>query len=222
MSPRKAAVAAWALPQVNLLPPEIRSRRTLRRVQARLALGLVLVLLVAGLGTVAVMFDEQNAQEELAAQEAEVDKLTAEQATYAEVPLTKSQIARAEAARAYGMSTEVLWVDFLRAIQAVVPPGVTVETLTINAPSPVVPAATVMDPLAGASIGSITFVGRSATLPDVAAWLDGLNTVPGFSNAAFSSAEVADADGAVTYELTSTVQIDETIFAHRFDPEETN
>lgn len=217
-----AGLGAFPWPQVNLLPPEIRSRRTLGRVKLRLGLALLLVLLLAALAFVAAMFDERNAQEELQTQQLEVQRLTEEQAKYAEVPLIKGQIAQAEAARAYGMSTEVIWVDLLRAIQAVTPPGVSIESLTITAPSPILASVAPTDPLATGSIGSITFVGSSPTLPDVAAWLDGLDSVPGFSNAAFSTAEISDDEGVVSYETTSTVQFDESIFSHRFDLKESD
>lgn len=217
-----AGLGAFPWPQVNLLPPEIRSRRTLGRVKLRLALALVLVLLLAVLAFVAAVLDEGNAQEELETQQLEVARLTEEQAQYAEVPLIKAQIAQAEAARAFGMSTEVIWVDLLKAIQAVTPPGVSIESLTITAPSPILASVAPTDPLATGSIGSISFVGSSATLPDVAAWLDGLDSVPGFSNAAFSTAEITDEEGLVTYETTSTVQVDESIFSQRFTTKESD
>ncbi|MCU1431894.1 MAG: Fimbrial assembly family protein [Actinotalea sp.] len=211
-----AALGAFALPQVNLLPPEIRSRRTLGRVKLRLALMLLGVMLLAVVLFVAAVLDEGAAARELALQQAEVQRLTGEQATYAEVPQVKGQIAQALAAREYAMSTEVMWVDFMRAIQAVVPSGVGIETLTITAPSPMLETVTSSDPLAEASVGSISFTGNSGTLPDVAAWLDGLDSIPGFSDATFSSAEIVDEDGLITYALTSTVQVDESIFANRF------
>lgn len=217
-----AALGAFPRPQVNLLPPEIRSRRTLGRVKARLGLSLLIVALVAGLGYVAALWDESAAESDLASAQSEVLRLQNEQTKYAEVPLVKGQIADVEAAREYGMSTEVIWVELLSAIQAVAPENVSIATLTISAPSPTQAAAPPVNPLVTSSIGSITFTGTSTTLPDVAGWLEALNSIPGFSDADFSSAEISDNEGVVGYDLTSTVQIDATVFANRFVATEGN
>lgn len=215
-----AAIGAPVRPQVNLLPPEIRSRRALGRVKLRLGLVIGLVVLVVALGYVYAAFTESKAATELAAEQDEAQSLLDEQAQYAEAPRLKSRIGEIESARAYGMSTEVLWKDFLAAIQAVVPAGVTIHTLTIDVPSPGMSSLTPANPLAASSIGTISFTGQSTTIPNVGAWLDALETIPGFSDPAFSTLAAIAVNGLTVYDVSSTVQVDETIFARRFEQTE--
>ena len=59
-------------------------------------------------------------------------------------------------------------------------------------------------------------------MPDTAAWLDALSTVPGFVDAWFSSATIGDQDGTTVYTVNATVQLDNTAFAHRFAATEEN
>src|ERR1035437_6061044 len=113
-----AGLGAPRSPQVNLLPTEIRARRALGRVKA--------------------VFVERSAASDLAAKQAEVQRLVNEQAQYGEVPVLKAQIASTESARRLGMSTEVLWKGYLGAIQAVTPADVTITQLATELPSPTI------------------------------------------------------------------------------------
>ena len=208
------------LPQVNLLPPEIRSRRDLGRVKVRLGIGLV-VLLLALLGAFGyAILAERTAAAELQLVQDEVARLQAEQARYAEVPQVKGQIAAALSGRELAMSTEVLWSDYLRAVQSVAPDGWVLTSLTTAMPTPVTLPVGPTNPLGGSSVGSISFTGRATTLPDIAAWSDALDSIPGFSDAYFTSAEITDESGVVFYSVASTVQVDERVFALRFVAEE--
>lgn len=215
-----AGLGATRMPQVNLLPNDIRSRRALGRVKVRLGIALLFVVLVAALGFVGAIMVENAAAGELALKQQEVERLTAEQQQYAEVPQVKSEIAAIEAARELGMSTEVLWGDYLAAIQAVSPDGVSIQTLTTTMPSPTQLPVIASNPLAGQGVGEITFTTRSAQLPDIAAWITALESVPGFHDAYMTSAEVTDQSGVVYYETASSVVVDDTVFAQRFIPEE--
>ncbi len=211
-----SSLGAPTVPQVNLLPPEIRSKRALGRVKVRLAVMLLVVLLVAALGFVYAAFTERDAATELATAQDEAAALVTRQEQFAEVPQVKGAINRTQEARAYGMSTEVMWRDFLFAIQAVTPQGVSFKSLVIDLPQPGMVTGTVANPLAQESIGTVTFTGRSTTLPNVAAWLDALDSVPGFSDPTFSTATLTDQNGASVYDVTSTVQVDRSVFANRF------
>ena len=118
-----SALGATTQPQVNLLPPEIRSRRDLGRVKVRLGIGLVVLILALLAAFGYAILAERTASAELQVVQDEVVRLQAEQIRYAEVPLVKGQIASALEGRELAMSTEVLWFDYLRAIQAVGPDG---------------------------------------------------------------------------------------------------
>lgn len=216
MSARTSSPVGVRLPQVNLLPPEVHAKRGLARVKRWLAAGLVLAILLAVGGVGLAMMAESGAEAELAEAQAETDRLVLEQQKYAEVPLLLSQLDQVSAARTYGMSTEVLWPAYLSAVAATAPEGVAIDLLSVTAAAPGAGVALPTDALAAPSIANIAFSAESLTLPDTAGWLDGLATIPGFSDAWFSSATVTEEEGLVYYTVSATVQINEQAFAGRF------
>lgn len=216
----RADVVAMGAPlhaQVNLLPPEIRSRRALGRAKVRLAFGLGLVVLLATGAVAWSMLTESAATQRLEDTQARAEDLLAQQAQYAEVPQLKGEILQVQDARRIAMSTEILWTDYLRAIQAVAPAALSITSVNTSGATPMQPAIGSSDPLGATSIGALSFTGRSTTMPDVAAWIDALDSIPGFSDAAFSSATLNDDNGVVFYEIASTVQVTPAAFALRFE-----
>ncbi len=211
-----AAIGAPASPQVNLLPPEIRSNRALARVKVRLLLALLVVVLVGMLAFVYAILTERTAAADLARAQKEAQDLVAEQATYAEVPAIKDRIEAAEDARAELTETEVLWSEYLGAIQAVTPPTVALEQLSTMLPGPLQPPTPSGNPLDALSIGQISFTATSATLPDMAAWMDVLDTVPGFADPTYTTADLVIDEAFVGYTISVTIQVDPEVFAHRF------
>ena len=207
------------LPQVNLLPPEVRAARGLRKIKRWLAVGLVVTLLAcAGVYALGLLAASQAADELVTAQD-ETARLQTEAAKYAEVPQVLSALDGATAVRTLGMATEVEWKGYLDAIAAVLPADVTIETLAITGATPMTPAALPADPLQGPSVGLITFTGQTTTLPDTAAWVDALNSVPGFADAWVSTATVGELEAAISYTVASTVQFTDAAYAGRFAAE---
>ena len=216
MRPRAQAMVAPSLPQVNLLPPEVRSARGLKVVKRWLASAVVLsLLLAAGLVGLAVLA-QRDADAELAVAQAETDRLMAEQEKYAEVPIVLRRLDLIERAREVGMSTEVLWSPYLSAIAATAPEGVNIESVTVTSTTPMSLPTAPANPLQALSAGTITFTAGSLTVPDTAAWLDGLGTIPGFADAWFSSATIAEIDGTTYYSVSATVQFSDQAYARRF------
>lgn len=214
--PSLAALGAPLRPQVNLLPPEIRSRRALGRTKVHLALALLVVLLLAALGYVYASLLEAQAADDLADVQADVQALVEQQGQYAEVPRIKRQIATAEDARRIGMATEILWTDYLRYIEASTPEAVSITELSTDVPGPMTGPLASISPLDTLGIGSISVMGQASTLPDLSAWMDALDAVPGFSDATYMSAELTDDEGVAYFSITATVRVDETVLASRF------
>ena len=203
-------------PQVDLLPPEVRAGRKFRQTKRLLALLVLAVVLLAVLGWVYALFTLRDANQQVADAQAETDRLTAEQATYAEVPQVQSQLSRAQDAISSATATEILWKGYLEAFRAVTPSGVTYSQMSLSVSSD--PSANVSsDPLQSPSIGQISFSGSAATLPDLAAWMDAVRTVPGLADPWFSQANVTDQEGNVSFQISGTVQITDAALAHRFD-----
>jgi Tfp pilus assembly protein PilN len=211
-------LVATGWPQVDLLPQEIRDARKLRGTQKRLGVLLLVIVLLAMAGYAGTLFLAAQARTDLADAQAETQRLTTEQAKYAEVPLTLGQIAEVEGAMLSGTSTEVLWAPYLSALQAVTPAGVTYDSVITDTGSPMAPWAGSISELQLPAVGQITFTARAASLPDTAAWTDALATVPGFSNPWFSTATLSDEDGAVFFQVSGTVDILPSAYANRFAP----
>lgn len=197
---------------VNLLPASVRSARGLRRLRAMLAVGLAVLLVVLGAGFgVLLMFDAQ-ARDELDLARAETDRLQLELQRYSEVADVQAAIGQAESARQIAMGTEILWVDLIRRIEAVTPPGTTITSFSAQGVAPAEGSSfTAPDLLANPGVATISFTIHSPTLPDTAAWLEALNGIPGFMDASFTSASLTDGtpeEGiAELYTVASTVQV---------------
>ena len=203
-------------PQVDLLPPEVRARRKLKRTKELLALVVVCVLL-ASVGIFgATMFAAAAAQSELDGVKQQTSLLMAKQVKFAEVPLVLGSITSIEQTRKLGMSTEVLWKPYLDALRAVTPAGVSLTDVTVTAATPMQAAAAAVDPLSPVSVGQVAFTAKSLTLPDTSAWLTALASVPGFVHPLFSTQTLTSGDGGNFYQVTATVQLTNQAFANRF------
>ncbi|MGY4642603.1 PilN domain-containing protein [Cellulomonas sp. URHB0016] len=218
----KGSTFVVGLPQVNLLPPEVKAARGLVNVKRWLGLSLVFVLAMAALTYGFAFLENQAAQGELADAQQENQRLMQEQAKYAEVPAVLTELNRFEKARTLGMGADILWKSYLDSIAAVLPPGVSIDTFTISQATAWSAGQTVSDPLIEPGMGSILFTVRTSTLPDDAAWLDALNSIPGLGDATMSSAGLTQTEGAPYYAVTSSVQVLEPALSLRFIPTEEN
>lgn len=205
------------LPQVNLLPPEVKAARTVRKVKQWLVAMIALALL-GNLAVVALaVLAQKAANDELAIEQGVTTQLQAEQSQYAEVPLVLGQIDRVSSARKLGMSTEVGWASYLSAIAATAPEGVALETIQVTSATPMTePTLAPTSALAGGGVANVTFGASSLTVPDTAAWLEGLATVPGFVDAWFSTVTLTETNETAYYTVSATVQVSTDALANRF------
>ena len=212
--------AGYRIPRVDLLPPEIRAARHLRRVQQWLGAGVVVVLLLVTGATALAESAVSTAGDELAAAQARTAALQAEQAQYAEVTRVQSQLEEVESARASSMAGDVLWASYLDEISGRAPAGVWLEQLGVALQPTAVAAGTpgeATDPLAEPAIATVTVTGRGGSYEDVAAWLDGLTAVPGLSDARYSIATRMGTEQRPVVEFTSTVGVVADALSHRHD-----
>ena len=126
-------------------------------------------MLLAVLGWVYARSTLSNANQELADAQAETEQLTAEQATYSEVPQIQGQLKRADSALSAATATEVLWKPYFEALRAVTPAEMSYDSLQVTMSSDP-NAATAGDPLQQPSLGQIAFTARATTMPDMASW----------------------------------------------------
>ncbi|WP_372595323.1 fimbrial assembly protein [Actinotalea sp.] len=215
----KGSVPVSPWPQVNLLPPEVRASRAVRVVKRWLAVVVVIAIVIAAGVVAASVLAQRGADQELADAQVRTEQLNAEKEKYAEVPIVLAAIDDTTRARVLGTSTEVLWTPYLRAVAATTPEGVSIDTFSVSAPWPRPDLSMAQNPLAADSVGTISFTARSLTVPDSAAWLDGLVTVPGFSDPWLSGAtwtEPTPEGMPGYYAVTGTVEVTEGAWAQRF------
>jgi len=210
------------LPQVNLLPPEVRAARSLSVVKRWLALSLVVVVALVGIAYVAVAMTRAQAVERLADAEARTVMLRTEERKYAEVTPVLAAIDSVTRGQMAATETEILWLPYLDAVTAVMPEDVRVSSFMLTGPSPTEPSVSAPSVLGKPSIGALTFEASSRTLPDTAAMLDALASVPGLQDPWASSISLTEVDGVVQHSVSLSVQLADATLSQRFVVEEEN
>ncbi len=211
--PRSESLVAAAEPRVDLLPPEVRAERHARMVRNRLLLGVLLALVVMAGGTALATLQAVKAQSQLSAEQARGQAVLLQQQKYVEVRKVQAELKLIRAAEQVGTSTEIDWRKYLNAVQATLPANVVIDTVHIDSATPLAPYAQSTVPLQGARVATLSFTAKSATLPQVPAWLDALTALPGYADASPGSV-TRDAGGS--YSVKITMHINGQAFTNRF------
>lgn len=207
-------------PQINLLPPEITTGRQVAVVKRRMVWIILAALLVALLAFAGAFFVRVNAEQRHQDALTEADNLTALKRQYSPVVQVIKQITLIQKSREFVLANEVDWASYVYAIAAVLPEGVTIDSISVAAIGPGAELVPGVDELTTDAIGVISFTATSPTLPDASAWIDTLESIPGLADANLQSAELQDESGNVTYQISATVQVTEAALAHRTFPDQ--
>lgn len=210
-------LVAPAMPQVNLLPGDVRQARTLGFVRRWLLVSAGVTALAVGTVAGVAELQGQTARSELAQAEAETASMAAEQRPLVDVTTVRSELETLTSARSYGLAPEILWADYLGAITAVTPAGVGIMTLTYSGATPLSGAAVSADPLIRTGVGTLTLTALAAELPDTAAWADALDALPGLRDVRVVTSTRNTLGPSFSYEFTVSVVVDDGALAHRFD-----
>jgi len=218
-----AVLTAPALPQVNLLPAEVRDARTLGVVKRWMVAAVGVTAFAVVTGAAVVHLETQAAASELAQAEAEGAQLAAQRLPFEEVTTVRTDLETAQAARAFALADEILWADQLGAIVAATPAGVGITSMDYIGQTPLVAPTSSTDPLRTTGLGELTFAALAQGVPDTAAWADALESVPGFSDARIDAVALSQdtLPRGFRYEVTGSVRVGADALSHRFDvPEE--
>lgn len=210
------ALVVGGEPRVSLLPPEVNAVRKARAGRRLLGLVVVGVIVVVGASCGAVAWQAIQAQAAMADAQARTADLLQEQLKYAEVRSVQEEVNRTVAARQVGASTEVDWKAYLQGIRRVLPGDVTIDTVAVDAASPLEAYAQPTAPLQEQRVATLTLTITSPNLPTVPEWLEGLKTLPGYADGT-PNAITQDDDGSYTVNLT--LHINDGAYSHRFDAE---
>ena len=198
--------------RINLLPGEIRERQRVRRRGG--AVAVVGVLVLAALG--AFYFLQQvrlnDLKQDLAAQEAENDRLRGEIAELQEFDQQQRELAASQDLLNTLLADEVRWSGVLRDISLVIPGQTWLTTLNAQITQE---AEATTQPAEGPSglIGQISFNGFGLSHRAVALWLTRLEDVEGFANPWVSTSQKTEIGLQEVVQFTSTTDLSEQVLA---------
>lgn len=212
---------AYAVPRVNLLPDEILAERRLRRTQ--MVLGAVTLAVVGALagGYVVSAAAVQTAETALADEQARTDDLNAQAAEFADVPLVLGQVQQAQDARSAAMAQDVLWFSELNQLANSYPANVWLRDMTVTLTTTTGTVTAAPDPAAATTptgLGTLMFNGTGLAHSDASAFLDVLESTPGYSYPYLTVSERVELDGSVVVDFTATVNVTDAVLSHRFEP----
>jgi Tfp pilus assembly protein PilN len=204
-------------PRVSLLPAEVNDFHKARVVRRQLGVGVVAVLVIAAAGIAGSAYLAMQSQAALDDARLLSQNLAAQQAEFADLRQAQGGIELSLAGQMVGASTEIDWTGYLRSLQATLPAGVTIDTVSIDSASPFVDYVQSTVPLAGSRVATLSFTATSPTIPSIPSWLDGLATLPGFADAVPNSVTSKEDGG---YLVNITMHINADAFSGRFAPVE--
>jgi Tfp pilus assembly protein PilN len=205
--------------RINLLPPEVLERqRTRRRTFAAFAVGLLVLVLVAGFYFLQVL-RLSDVEDNVRAQQAVNSQLEAQIAELQDIAALEDEIDRTRLVLSGLLEDRVLWSGVLRDISLVIPGEVwlsglaaqvgVIETTTTTTETTGEPAIT------SSVVGQISFDGMAFDHRDVALWLSRLEDVRGFINPWLSSSTKTLIGAIEAVGFTSSVDLSEQAIARR-------
>jgi Tfp pilus assembly protein PilN len=211
------STTGYAVPRVNLLPPEIAEKSKVRKAQlAMVGTGLAAVAVVGVLYTqqAANVSSAQRSKDEAVADNArlrtELTKLQNVQKIHADVDTARATLATA-------MHDQILWSRYLHDVTLTIPETVwlTNFSVTMNETQPGgAPGGNqaVLDP----GLGTVTIEGVAFTHNDVAAWLESLSHEKGYTNPYFTKADDDHIGSQEVVKFSSTVNISAKALANKY------
>lgn len=208
--------AVHPVARVDLMPPEVHSRRRFRRVRRYLGLAVVGTVLVGAAASVAAWQEAVAARDGLAVEQARTAVLQAEAAEFAEVPAVLGSIDRARTSLQVAMRSEVGWYPVLDDISRTAPQTVWFEQITMTA---LQSGDVADDPLATpGAVATVEMTGRALDHQDVVTWLDSMAGLVTWTDPVFTESTVEDpaAGGVLTFSTSARLSVDSRTL--RFDP----
>lgn len=211
-----ASIKAPPHPQVNLMPPEVATRRA--RGRRRGAVALMLLMFVVLLAGAVYFVDTQKAAalNELEEAEAQGDRLRAEIAEYSEVPRVQQELKKVIAARQYAGASEILWGSLIDSLREGIPSGVSIVSINIQTAGLQASPTEDTGPFARPDIGVLTFSGEASSYSVLERLDRQLDSLPIFERVRVVGAVIQEADGTDYYEYTASLRINARALSGRF------
>ena len=199
-------------PRIDLLPPEIKAAKQAGKSRRLLGTLVILVLVLCGGGYAFATSLAIQSQDRLVAEQARTEQLLQEQLQYAEARAAANQLAAAEDARLVASSTEILWREYLAAIQSTLPEGVVITAYTVDSISAYEVAPELTVPLQQARVATLSLTASSPGLVQIDQWLVALRALRGHADSTVTAITLQE--GVYTANVTLNVNAD--AFEKRF------
>lgn len=217
MSAKSKELIVGGAPRAHLLPPEITAERRGRFKLRMLVLAMVLVAVVVAGGIGVATWRAVEAQLALGVERLKTEQLLQQQLEFGEVQTLKAQVEAAVDARHRGAETEIDWNSYLGELRGTLPAGMWIGEVAVTAISPIEPVLTSTVPLSQDWVASLNITARSASVPEVEAWLANLESLTGFAGVAPPVTVTGDATEG--YEVSAEVRVNSEAFLGRFEDE---
>ncbi len=211
-------IVVGGVPRADLLPPEIKEEKGLRRQRRSLVAVLVLSLALVVIAYGGATFLAAASAVALETANQRTADLLAEKAKYSAVSDISNQITNVENAQLIGTSTEVDWTSYLFLLNSTLPAGVGIANVGITAATPLAPL-----PATGSlqlsSVGKLEILAKTGDFGSVATWLESLKSLKGYAGAVLSS--IASTDGGVL-DVKVTLYVNTDVLLNRFLNDDTD
>lgn len=187
-----AAPALAESPRANLLPPELLASQRAKSVVRNLRLAVVVVAVLVGAGIGGSVLYAQQQSQALSDAQTETASLNSALGKYSELTELQQNIAIEKAAVKVAGSTDIDWSDYIAKVDATLPAGVTVISITIDSQGIEAPYTQSTLPLQQSRVASITFMVATKSALNVPEWINALSGLPGFTDATPTSVGIDD------------------------------
>jgi cytoskeletal protein RodZ len=199
-------------PRVKLLPREVVERKKAKALKRRLLVAVlgVIVIVAAGIAIATVSMTSANAS--LLAAHAQTASLLQQQAKYSEVTKIKSDAASIQASQKLATAQEISWQPYIASIEATLPAGSSITSITAGIDSPFTATTAPPVPLQGPRIATVSL---TVSMPQgsIAGWLQSLPSLKGYVDATPDSVSLTVAG---TYVVAATIHVNSDALANRF------
>ncbi|WP_066517716.1 hypothetical protein [Curtobacterium ammoniigenes] len=219
--PRQARAQQFQLvgrePRVDLLPTEVHVERRARAIARRAWLGVIVVVVIAGLGVGAATIGAVQSAVKLGLDENQGTSILQQQVQYANVRVLHREVALLQAAQGVGGGEEIDWSTYLTRIAAALPAGVSITNISITSSSPIAAFGQSAAPLDKARVATIDLTVSSSSIPAVPDWTAALGQITGASNLSITSITGgSSSSGPTAYQAHIAFDINADAFDNKY------
>lgn len=196
---RGPKAAPRALPQVSLLPVEVRGQGQARRIRGVLVVGVLAVGVAVGGAVAWASTTAADADARAAAATDRLSSTAAQLAKFKDVQTLQQRVALGDAAVRVGGSTAIDWQRWLGLLEADMPAGFTVTNVQADSATPFAAYAQGESPLEKPRAATVQITADTVSLDQLPVWLRQLKGLPAYADL---TVNVSDSETGHTVQVT--------------------